>query len=72
MARQTRRAVATNTAEPLDANTVADFQVIVLAARAHLHDLAYALMATDLVGLCGSRQGGPAVGHDAQIRMADS
>ena len=72
MSRQTWRAVATNTAEPLDANTVADFQVGALTARAHLDDFANALVATDLVGLCGVRQRGPAVGHDAQVGVADS
>jgi hypothetical protein len=72
MAGKTRWAVATDTAEPLDANAVADFQVVALAARAHLDDLAYTLVATDLVGLCGVRQGNPAVGHNSQIRVADS
>jgi len=72
MPRQTRLAVTTDTAEPLDANTVAELQAIALAARTHLDDLAYTLVATDLVGLCGVRQGDPAVCHDAQIGMADS
>lgn len=72
MSRQTRRAVATNPTKPLDSNTVANLQVAVLTARTHLDDLAYTLVATDLVGLCGVRQSGPAVGHDAQVRMADS
>lgn len=72
MSGQTRRAVATDAAQPLDANTVAKFQVGALTTRAHLHDLANTLMTTDLVGLCGVRQGGPAIGHDAEIRMADS
>jgi hypothetical protein len=72
MSRQTRLAVATDTAEPLDTNTVAELQAVALAARAHLDDLAYTLVAADLVGLCGVRQGDPAVGHDAEIRVADS
>jgi hypothetical protein len=72
VARKTRRAVATDTAKPLDANTVANFQVAALTAGTQLDDLAYTLVATDLVGLCGVRQGGPAVGHDTEIRMADS
>jgi hypothetical protein len=67
VAGQTSRAVATDTTEPLDANTIANLQVIALTARAHLDDFAYTLVATNLVGLCGSRQGNPAVGHDAQI-----
>ena len=65
MSRQTRRAVATNAAKPLDADTVADFQVGTLTTRAHLDDLADTLVATDLVGLRGVRQGGPTVCHDA-------
>lgn len=72
MARQTRRAVATNTAQPLNTNTVADFQVAALTAGTQLDNLAYTLVAADLAGLCRVRQGGPAVGHDAEIRMADS
>ena len=65
MSRQTRLAVTTDTAEPLDADTVAELQAVALAARAHLDDLANTLMATDLVGLCGVRQRGPTVCHDA-------
>jgi hypothetical protein len=65
MSRQTWRAIATNATKPLDADTVADFQVGALTARAHLDDLANTLMATDLVGLCGVRQRGPTVCHDA-------
>jgi len=72
VAGQTRRAVATDATEPLDTNTIANFQVVALTARPHLDDLAYTLVATDLVGLCGSGQGDPAIGHDAQIRMTDS
>ena len=72
MARKTRRAVATNPTEPLDTNTVADFQVAALTAGTQLDDLAHTLVATNLVGLCRVRQGNPAVGHDAEIRMADS
>jgi len=72
MARQTRGTVATNATQPLNANTVADVQVTALATRTHLDDLAYALVAADLVGLRGVRQRDPAVGHDAQIGMADS
>lgn len=55
MAGKTRWAVATDAAEPLDANAVADFQVVALAARAHLDDLAYTLVTTHLVGLGGLR-----------------
>lgn len=55
MTRQTRRTVATDTAKPLDANTVANLQVTVLTARTHLDDLAYTLVAANLVGLCGVR-----------------
>lgn len=55
MPRQTRRAIATNTAKPLDANTIANLQITVLTARTHLDDLAYTLVAADLVGLCGVR-----------------
>lgn len=55
MPRQTRRAIATDTAKPLNANTVANLQVAVLTARAQLDDLAYTLVAADLVGLCGVR-----------------
>jgi hypothetical protein len=72
MSRQTRLAVATDTAEPLDANTVTELQAVALTARTHLHDLAHTLVTADLVGLCRVRQGNPAVGHDAEIRMADS
>lgn len=72
MSRQTRLAVTTDTAEPLDADTVAELQAVALAARTHLDDFAHTLVTTDLVGLCRVRQGSPAVGHDAQIRMADS
>ena len=72
MSRQTRGTVATNPTQPLDTNTVADFQIAALTAGTHLDDLAYTLVAADLVGLCRMRQGGPAVGHDAEIGMADS
>ena len=72
MPRQTRRAVATNAAEPFDAYAVTDLQVGALTASAHLDDLANTLVATDLVGLRGVRQRFPAVGHDAQIGVADS
>ena len=72
MPRQTRRAVATNPTKPLNTNTVANLQVIVLTARSHLDDLAYTLVAANLVGLRGVWQSSPTVGHNAQIRMADS
>ena len=65
MPRQTRRTVATDTAEPFDAYAVTNLQVGALTASAHLDDLANTLMATDLVGLCGVRQRGPTVCHDA-------
>lgn len=55
MSRQTRRAVAANAAEPLNAYAVADFQVGALATSTHLDNLSYALMAADLVGLRGVR-----------------
>ena len=37
-----------------------------------IYNLADTFVAADLAGLCRVRQGGPAVGHDAEIRMADS
>jgi hypothetical protein len=55
MARKTRRAVATNPTEPLDTNTVADFQVAALTAGTQLDDLAHTLVAADLAGLCRVR-----------------
>jgi hypothetical protein len=72
MTRQTSRAVAADSTEPLDTNAVANLHIAALSARAHLDDLAYALVATDLVGLCGVRQRDPAVGHNAQIGVTDS
>ena len=55
MSRQTRRAVATDAAEPLNAYAVANFQVGALTTSTHLDNLPYALMAADLVGLRGVR-----------------
>ena len=72
MSRETRLAVTTDTAEPLDTNTIAELQAVALAARTHLDDLAHTLVTADLVGLCGVRQGNPAVGHDAEVRVTDS
>jgi hypothetical protein len=65
VARQASRAVTTDSTEPLDTNAVANFHIAALGARTHLDNLAYAFVATDLVGLCGVRQRDPAVGHDA-------
>lgn len=55
VSRQTRRAVATNAAEPFNAYAVADFQVGALTTSTHLDDLAYTLVPADLVGLRGVR-----------------
>lgn len=55
MSRQTRRAVATDAAEPLNAYAVANFQVGALTTSTHLDNLPYTLMAADLVGLRGVR-----------------
>jgi hypothetical protein len=65
MARQTRRAVATNPTEPLDPHAVADFDGAGLCSGSHLHDLANALVAADLAWLGWVGELGPAVGHDA-------
>lgn len=72
MAGQTGRAVAADSAQPLDAYAVADLDTTVITAGTHLDDLADALVAADLTRLRGVRQGDPAVGHDAEIRVADS
>lgn len=72
MARETGRAIAADSAQPLDAYAITDFDTTVLAARTHLDDLADALVAADLTRLRGVGQRNPAVGHDAEIRVADS
>ena len=67
MARQTRRAIATNPTKPLDSNTVANLQVAVLTARTHLDDLAHALVASHLPCLCGEGERLPGVEHNAHV-----
>lgn len=71
MAGEASRAVAADSAQPLDAYSVADFDTTVLAARTHLDDLADALVAANLTRLRRVGQRNPAVGHDAQIGVAD-
>lgn len=72
MPRKTRRTTATNSTNPLDTNAIADFDSAVLSSSSHLDNLANAFVAADLAGLRGVWQGHPAVGHDAEIRVADA
>ena len=59
-------------ADPLDAHPVANLDGTGLCTGAELDDLTDTLVATDLSRLGRVWQDGPAVGHDAEIRMADS
>lgn len=72
MTRQTWRAVAADTTEPFDANTIADFDTTAFRSRAELDHLSDSFMTTDLIWLCGVRQRDPAIGHDTKVRVADS
>lgn len=72
MPRKTRRTTPTNATNPLNPHAIADFDSAVLSPGSHLDDLADAFVAADLAGLRGVWQGHPAVGHDAEIRVADA
>lgn len=72
MPRKTSRTTPTNTTNPLNTNAIADFDRAVLSPSTHLDDLADTFVAADLAGLGGVWQGHPAVGHDAEIRVADA
>src|SRR5690242_17477092 len=66
-ARAARLTRLADPSHPLDTHTVTELNSRVLSARSHLHDLADALVAANLPGLRGERQGLPRVEHDAHI-----
>lgn len=72
VAAETGRATSTDGTDPFDAYALADADVGAFGARAHGDDCADAFVAADLAFLCWVREGFPAVGHDAEIAVADT
>jgi hypothetical protein len=62
----------TNCADPLDANSVADFHSRSFCSRSELYNISDTLVATNLALLRWERQSSPAVGHYAEITMANA
>jgi hypothetical protein len=70
--RSARLACLANPRHPLDAHAISDLDSRGIGSRAHLDDLAYALVPADLAGLCGEGQDLPRVEHDAHVGVADA
>lgn len=64
------RARITDSRDPLDSNSVSDFDGCCFGSGTHLDNLANSFVATDLAGLCGSWESSPAVRHDAKVGVA--
>jgi len=70
--RSARLACLANPRHPLDAHAISNLDSRGVGPRAHLDDLAYALVPADLAGLCGEGQDLPCVEHDAHVGVADA